>query len=378
MMKAGIFETEHFEAAYPLLRLFEKENNRITVFSYPSSYHQLAGMLNDEMHNYDWVKRKEKQSKISFIYTIYRETKKRKISLLYLNTVSDNFIFYALLVFLLPKVRVILTIHTINAFFETKNSFSLRGMVRALGKKILRSVVREYNVLSQTMISHLEQKLPPGKKIHCIPGGIFENSSGQRNDSLHSPVSIVIPGLVDSKRRNYEQAFELLSLLQQQDIPVLMTFLGGFYGEYGQQVAIQCREWNHKNKNLRYYETGTIVQAEFDQILNEADFIFTPSVINTVIDDKVEEVYGLSMSSGNVSDVIRHAKPFIIPSGLAVDKWLEKSCIRYSTISDIVSFLKSVSEDPALYTDLSRFALEASKQYTIQQVRNRNKDVFGE
>ena len=40
-MHVGIFETDHFEAAYPVIRLFDNGENDITIFVYEKSYRQL-------------------------------------------------------------------------------------------------------------------------------------------------------------------------------------------------------------------------------------------------------------------------------------------------------------------------------------------------
>src|SRR5690349_12868760 len=150
-MKVAIFETEHFEAAYPLIRLFDTGDNDITVFSYAASERQLKYMLGDRAGRYHWIQPQPGQSKISFIGAVHDEIKKQKIGLLYLNTVSDNFLFYARLVSGLPGVRVIMTVHMINNLFETKGQPGLRRLVRSLGKKRLVKAVSEFNVLSSTM-----------------------------------------------------------------------------------------------------------------------------------------------------------------------------------------------------------------------------------
>lgn len=377
-MKVAIFETEHFEAAYPLIRLFDTGHNDITIFSYAASERQLKYMLGDRANSYSWIQPRPEQSKISFIRTIQHEIRKRKLELLYLNTVSDNFLFYARLVQGLPELRVIMTVHMINNLFDTKGQTGLRRWARSLGKKRLVKAVDEFNVLSSTMMPLLVNRLPVGKAVHTIPGAVFEESAyRQPVYSSSEPIRIAIPGSVDGRRRNYEQVFELLQQLAKRNIPAIMTFLGRLYDEYGKQILSQCRQWSSKEQILKWYETGTIDQAEFERVLNEAHFIFTPSVIDTVISDGIEEKYGTSISSGNVSDVIRHARPFIIPRRLPMDALLEKSCVRYDKVEEIASLLGSVYRNADTYSKLAGMALESSRNYTIEKVRERNKDVFG-
>ena len=375
-MKVAIFETEHFEAAYPLVRLFDNGHNEITLFCYPAAQQQLEHLLKDTRNNYEWITKKERQSRFSFIRKMYREVKKRKIELLYLNTVSDNFPGYAFLVRKLPDVRIIMTVHLINSFFSTTKKYNYRRLFNHWGKKRLHTRIKEFNVLGQAMVPVLRQKLPPDKIIHCIPGVVYEASAiNTLPRPLQNPVRIVVPGSIDGRRRDYEQVFDLLILLQKEDIPVLITLAGSFYKEYGQHILAKCKHWRGKNQQLVYYENGHIDQPEFDKLLQEADLVFMPSVIHTMIDDGVEETYGLTVTSGNISDAVRHAKPFIIPELLIIDSWLEKSCLRYTSVKDIVDFILLTHEDTWIYQNLQKAAIEGAKEYSAGKIRLRNPGV---
>lgn len=366
-MRIAIFETEHFEAAYPLIRLFDNGQNEVTIFAYPAARRQLEYMLKDDVKRYHWITKKEEQSRRSFINTIHKEVKRRKIELLYLNTISDNFLSYAKMVAFLSDIRIILTVHTINSFFETKEKYRLRKLVTAMGKRLLRAFIREYNVLSQAMVPALRYRLGRNKKIHNIPGGVYEGTYTQPHSTLQNAVHIVIPGSIDSKRRDYEKAFELLGLLKKERIAAKMTFLGRFYGEYGQTILSKSKACD----NLFYYDDKEVDQPEFDRVLQTADFVFTPSIVHTITDNGVKEIYGVTISSGSIADVIRHAKPFIIPQSLTVDPQLDQSCIRYATVEDIVSFIKSALQEPEVYKRLSQAALKASEEYSVEKLRER-------
>ena len=53
-MKAGIFETEHFEGSYPVIKLFDHNNNEITVFTYEEAYRQFRHLFPEEPRRYEW------------------------------------------------------------------------------------------------------------------------------------------------------------------------------------------------------------------------------------------------------------------------------------------------------------------------------------
>ena len=128
-MNIGIFETEHFEGAYPVIKLFDNGINAITIFTYEKPFRQFNFLFKENMNKYEWIVKKESESKNNFIYKIYREVKKRNIELLYLNTISNNFHSYVLMIKMLKRVRIIVTIHSINDYFEFSKAKTFRQMV---------------------------------------------------------------------------------------------------------------------------------------------------------------------------------------------------------------------------------------------------------
>jgi hypothetical protein len=372
-MRIGIFETDHFEVTCTTIRLFDNDQHKITVFTYEKSYRQLQFLLQHDMHKYEWVVKPEQQSKRRFIYTLYKETKKRKIDLLILNTITDNHLLYAWMIRWLKHVRVVVTLHDINNFFQYQPAFNFRRFIRIIGRRQLIRAVHEFNVIALTMVDYLKKKLPPNKQVHSLPGGLFDASTIFNPTAPRDQVRIVVPGTVDERRRHYDQVFELVELCERKAIPVMMVLLGGYDAEHGKRVLEKCKGY----KNIRYYDSAIVDQPEFDKVMNEAHMVFTPSVVDTIILDGVTETYGISISSGNLYDVVRHAKPWIIPQALTIPANMENSCMRYATVNDIGQMLQRLLQEPSFYLELSKHALNHAANYTKEQVRLRNPSLFG-
>jgi hypothetical protein len=374
-MQIGIFETEHFEGAYPVIRLFDNGQNKITIFTYQQAYRQFKHLFAEDMHRYEWVVREDNESKYRFILRLYRETKQRKIGLLYMNTVTNNFIFYAWMIRLLKGIRIVVTLHDINNYFHFTPAFSLRRWVRYFGKRSLVKNVREFNVVSETMMPYLESKLPAYKKVHNLPGAVFDAAQYQNEaPAVNGRLNIVIPGSVDGRRRNYETVFTLLD--QCRHLPVSITLLGGFAHPYGAAIKARCLTAAAEYPNLVFYGDEVVDQPEFDKVMNEAHLVFIPSVVDTIIADGTKERYGMSISSGNIFDVIKHAKPFIIPVTLKIPDRLAGSAITYTTITEIVTYLEALVQQPDRYQQLLQQAVLNSGEYTIAKVRERNATLF--
>ncbi len=376
-MNIGIFETEHFEGAYPVIKLFDNGINAITIFTYEKPFRQFNFLFKENMNKYEWIVKKESESKNNFIYKIYREVKKRNIELLYLNTISNNFHSYVLMIKMLKRVRIIVTIHSINDYFEFSKAKTFRQMVRLSGKRWLIKTVKEFNVVALNMVESLQKKLPENKKIHCIPGAVFEKEKIEIADFIkEDKIKIVVAGTIDARRRNYNRVFDFLNKCNDFELPVTITLLGGYYGEEGKKIIERCKEYSLKHDNLKFYNCDVVDQPEFDKMMNEGHFVWIPSVIEAILQDNVIEVYGITISSGNMFDIIKHAKPFIVPEQLYFDNYLNSGSFKYQNIDDIINYLQKFILNPSLYDKLKENALTNSENYTIENVRMRNKDLF--
>ena len=65
-MKIGIFETEHFEGAYPVIRLFDTPENELTIFTDIKTHRRFRDLLNSDADRYRWVIDNEADNRFSF------------------------------------------------------------------------------------------------------------------------------------------------------------------------------------------------------------------------------------------------------------------------------------------------------------------------
>lgn len=375
-MRITIFETDHFEVAYTLIRLFQLPGNQLTIFVYPSSFQQLQQMPGIDFDAHQWVIKKESQSKAGFVQQLYRHIKNSKSDLLYLETVTDNFIFYAWLVKALPGVRIILTIHDINSFFFYKKNGTFRRYVRNMGKKQLLRAIKEFTVINSRMVEYLKNLLPANKKVRFIPGAFFDETTYQAPPHPLLPFRLVVPGSVDVRRRDYDLVFDLLEECKRLAIPVDITLLGGFHAEHGAAILQRCKEYGKLHNNLHWFESSIVDQVQFSEVMNAAHFILAPCVIRTVIADDIEEVYGVSLSSGNIGDIIKYGRPAIVPEALNTGAEISQVVIRYTAAKEIPEQLLLLRDHPEKYVEFVNQALLGSKAFTLESLRSLHPDLF--
>jgi hypothetical protein len=373
-MKTGIFEMEHYEGAYPVIQLFDMPANQLVIFTDASTYTRFADLFKADVNRFQWEILDRSGGKWRFFNQLYKAAKKHKLDLFYLNTISNNHLFYAWVIGFLRIARVVITVHDINCLFKSRRSLQLRQMIHHIGKKALIKQVREYNVVSDTMIDYLRETTDGRMQIHNIPGAVFE--SGHTTLTIGDRLHLVVPGSLDKKRRDYLQVFELLKAAEASQLPLQITLLGGHSDDYGKGIIQQAAVLKTKYTSIRFYDERVVHQDEFDKQLNAAHFIFIPSVINTAICFSIPETYGLTKSSGNMFDVIKHARPFISPQSLRISATLESSCFRYTSIQHLVQFLQGCMQHKENYQTWQQQALANSKEYTLAKVRAKNPTLF--
>jgi hypothetical protein len=373
-MKTGIFEMEHFEGAYPVIRLFDMPGNQLVIFTDADTHERFADLFKQDMHRFQWEVLDNTRGKWQFFNQLYKAAKKHKLDLFYLNTISNNHLFYAWVIGLLRIARVVITIHDINCMFKSSWSLNARPLFHHIGKKAIIKRVKEFNVVSDTMVDYLRETTGGVKQVHNIPGAVFESEQAPLRIDDH--IHLVVPGSLDKKRRDYHQVFALLKAAEASQLPLHLTLLGGFMDDYGKAIIKQAKALSLQHTRVTVYDTRLVHQDEFDKQLNAAHFIFIPSVIDTAICFSIPEVYGLTKSSGNMFDVIKHARPFITPQALRISTTLESSCFRYTSIGHLVAFLQGFLQKKEEYAVWQQRALANSKEYTIAKVRSRNPTLF--
>lgn len=373
-MKTGIFEMEHFEGAYPVIQLFDVPANQLVIFTDAYTHERFADLFKDQMHRFEWEVLDKSRGKWQFFRQLYKAAKKHKLDLFYLNTISNNHFFYAWVLGLLRIPRVVITVHDINCLFKSSWSTKLRALFHHIGKKALIKQVKEFNVVSDTMVEYLRQTTNAQKQIHNIPGAVFE--SEQHTLTIGNHIHLVVPGSIDKKRRDYHQVFALLKAAEEKQLPLHVTLLGGYIDEYGTAIIKQAKELALQHARISVYDTRLVHQDEFDKQLNAAHFVFIPSVIDTAICFAIPEVYGLTKSSGNMFDVVKHARPFITPQALRISTTLQNSCFQYTSFEQLISFLQEMMLHKERYANWQQRALANSKEYTIAKVQSRNPTLF--
>lgn len=374
-MNIAIFETVHFENIYPLLRLFDKPGNRITVFCEETAQQQVLSQLSEPSGQFTWVIQKKQQSRSQFIRQMAGTIQREGIELLFLNTVSDNFWHLAWLAWKFRNRRILVTLHSINGYFSPKLKFSLRRLIRASGKWMLRKTIKEYSVQSPVLLTAARERLSSDYPVHLIPGAVFE--PGNFSIVFPVPVRLTVAGSVDERRRNYEEVEQLIERLESAHMRAHISLLGAVRTSYARDLIARLSARHYEFVELSCYHHEDVPQQEYDRVLATSHFLYYPSRKEAILDDGAIEIYGETVSSGVFSDAIRHARPMLLPSSLPIDPVFNSCSFRYSSLEEICDLIIGLRNQREKYEWWQNAALEMAAHFTVEKIRTQCPEVFG-
>lgn len=370
-MTIGIYESEHFETVYPVLRVLDNGTHHITVFTTIAVARQLNDQLGADYQKFKWILKEDGQSIRSFIETISGHVKKESLDFFLLNTVSNNHLLFARMIKKNLNTSFYLVVHDVNNLMLSKPGFGLRKLVRHIGKKMLVRLCKGFFTISSRTTAYLAGFIKDGRTVQWFPGAIYEEAklvSIQKNKD--SKLRIVVPGTLDSRRRNYHLVFKLAEQVIEKQMAIEICVLGGSTAVDSAAILEQCRQLSKKYQGFTYYELPEVPYAEFDRQMIEADFIWVPSTVNTIMADTIAETYGQSKSSGNMFDAIRYAKPLLVPASLVIDKEQEDAAIVYKDLDELISILSNLQQS-GNYAIWTGKALEVARKYSVSKLQEK-------
>lgn len=172
-------------------------------------------------------------------------------------------------------------------------------------------------------------------------------------------LTIVIPGGVSQKRRNYNHVFKIIENLKI-DEKFTFVFLG----------KAKAKELNHlvklseklpENINLKYF-SERVSQVDFEKWMLKADVLWCPIQQETAFFSQ-KEIYGKTKMTGNLGDAIKFGKPAVFPENY------------YSHLEFIVPEKSDVIKQ---FEELKNFHFDFQKDYNKKTVQQKLQKVLGD
>ena len=186
----------------------------------------------------------------------------------------------------------------LRSIFKEDYQYRLKLLLKEglLGKSKVYQKAKHLLVLDEALVQENYKNLP-----------IFFSLNYEK--PRKSIITIVIPGAVSQKRRNYERVLkQVKKFIKNSHYQII--FLEKAQGK--ELEMLQDFEKNKpKNISVKYF-TEKVSQSEFDELMQKADILWCPIQQETEFFSQ-KEIYGLTKMSGNIGDAIKFGKLAIFP-----------------------------------------------------------------
>ena len=346
----------------------------VHVFCPREAWVQCHASLTELPQQPEWQLQEEGVSRTRFLRSFRRWLRPELIERLWINTASDNYWQLARICGRLDSSKVVLMLHSIEAYFSPRLQFNLRRIVRVTGKWLLRRTIRQYAVQSRALLPALRRYLPPGCPVYWIPGCILPNGP-EPSTPAPFPLHLVVAGSIDERRRRYADVEQLIDLLEKGTRPYRISLLGKPANAEMRQWVDQLRTRTRINVEVAFFDDRLIEQEEYDRVLASAHFIFHPSPSQAVLEDGAVETYGLTVQSGVFADAVRHALPLWVPATLPFDAAVEPMRWSYTSIPQLAQQLAQI-DSAEQYQPFHQAAQLAVRAFTVDHIRRYNPALF--
>ena len=356
-MKIAVIELEdHAECIYSLVKILSLHTDDVRFFLSKSVYDELSYMSELSSAHFDITLMENTMTVERFMKDNFYAVD--ECSILFFTTVQQKFRSYPLSQF---KGTKILRIHNAYTFSDSGRETSIDLDPYILWKDFsffMREVVLQrfwnnykkfkqeidYFVFPDECILAVakEKKLYPNVKIlGAIPLACM-NQINSTEPTTKERFKIVVTGVIDQRRKDYELVLKAVDRILDEgklDLAIELILLGKPKGPYGKSIISAFRKLESDNFRLKTF-TQRIAQAQFESEMSTADILLAPIQIETRY-KYFKETYGQSKQSGSISDLIRYAKPLVVPDELILEDALKPYVLQYKDQQDLEGLLTS-------------------------------------
>ena len=277
-----------------------------------------------------------------------------------------------------PKMAVI---HSANFYFRDNIWLGICG-AKAFIKRIeliVKGTFKKKNEWLQKMdgfifghdivAAYVKDKYPQWhqKYLMAIPFSPFLEM-GMTPKSGNDEIKIAVPGTISNRARDYVPVWQALQKLRETSEIKMVTisFLGKAVGHEGQHWAEKFQKLSTVNMKVKIY-SDELSFEDYEKDLANADFLILP-LKNQSCYYSSKEYLNESYFSGTVFDMIKVAKPSLMPAGFPLPGSINKLTLRYKDADELYKIMIEWIKNKS-YNSLDRSGL--IEEYSIKKITRR-------
>jgi hypothetical protein len=178
------------------------------------------------------------------------------------------------------------------------------------------------------------------------------------NSVNNSTLRICVPGIVSNGRRDYDSLFRILFDNAEQLKGKLTVDLLGFIPKEEQHLLEPIKALQEKGINMLYY-LEFVFGEKYDRPLSQADIVLG----NLRVEKNSAQKYGQTKESGTVYNMVRGAKPGLLPENYPLDEEFHASSLLFEDYDQLGKMIVQLVDDKQQIQRLKDQALLNSEQF---------------
>lgn len=352
----------HENNLYIFSKIATTGDNDVTVFTTESIAESVRTELGAEASDISWIEKSDDESLRSYLRRVEKYCE--QIDVLLVQPLYGGFPKLFTYASFNPPCKRALTIFNTRRWLSASYSFR-RWPVYNLNIALRRRIVDKFHALVveyPPIADHVTSTIEVDSPVYTLSPTLFEGDQCIPDGRIR----FTVPGHIEPDRRDYDFVLDVFAdLFEQFDKEIELQLLGTPKGEYGDRILDRCDEFADAGHNVVTYREW-IPLEEFESGLRRSHFLLCP-LRRTVAKGPVEEIYGTTKGSGNVSDAIRTATPLIVPAHFAVADGMADATVTYDNRDDLRDSLETLVCDRDRRTTLYDRALETARAYTRER-----------
>jgi len=368
----AILETHfHVKFLYTMMRICNTKYTNVTVFTTKKIYSRIKTYL-DGKSKYEIILKKDNESLSSFLKRVEKICNEN-IDLLLVNTIQMSLLNIPPYLNLKPNTKMILTIHIVNHWLKAKFAFGIKNIARVIDTNISIFFIRRFilpkfnaiNVIYPPIKDYIKKNTNYNKKVFTLPFNFYDKSKIVEKSEMNSKIRFILPGLIETYRRNYDLALDVFEkLFEKYGKIISLNVLGKPVGKEGYRIIERCEKLRKKGYDISFSKEF-IPEEDYDRFSRESDIIFSPLNVVTKRNTGIIEIYGKTEGSALPFEAIQYCKPLIVPQEFNVINEMKSSTLKYKSTDDLEKIIIELIENKDKLKNLKKEAKRNSEKFSL-------------
>lgn len=365
MKEIGILEIfHHWDCVYIISRICKTNKTNVTIFTTSHIYSQLKIALGKNISEYNFIIKKENETKKSFLKKV-KKICNEKVDLLFIITIPHDVRQWPQFLTFKPKTNIVLFIHEIENWIKPKILFDFKNIPKTINnnlKAILRKIMLPrfiaINVMYPPMMDYVKNNTNYNKKVFNM-GFLCENPAKKIDPKK---ISFLIHGRIKEERGDYNSLLDVFEKLFEKHENISLTLLGYPVEDYGKKIIEKCKKLRKKGYNINWFESF-IDLKEWEESFRKSNIAICPLSTKII-------TMGQYINSGIFYDACRYPTPIIIPKTMPISKKIISSTKTYSDMNELFYILDYYIKHKKELQEFQKKALENSTKFSLKKLRN--------